>query len=774
MLTQPTGLYIRPTSDAQTAAVPLLGVDVHATIAGASSEVTLRQRFKNQESTPIEAVYVFPLPTDAAVSGFAAEIAGRRIEGRIEEREKAFEIYDDAMADGHGTYLLDQERPNIFTVSVGNLPPGGEATLELRWVAPLTAEGKAFRFMLPTTVSPRYIPRAEVPEVGQPDAERINPDRLPTVPYGLKLAVDLTSSTRRVESPSHAIRTVLPTATNTHLHIELAHDDVALDRDFVLIIEPATSAPALHVARSTSGERYLQVDFVPDLSLASEGSEVIFVVDCSGSMDGESIEQARRALALCVRALDERDTFDIVRFGSHHESLFRTAEPFNADTLTKASDYIAGTYANLGGTEILAPLQAIYARPTTRPRSILLLTDGQVSNESAVIALAEAYKTQNRVFAFGIGSGVSEHLVKELARVSRGQVELIAPGERIEPKVLRQFGRVRTPALTDITIDWGQLEVEQSPREVPPVFAGDPLVVRARVRSGDTRQITLVAGPHRFTVEVPESALETAALGGPVPTLWARSAIRDLENDAGRRGSSQNRPRPENAEERKRTAIVELARAHSLMSSVTSFVAIEVRSLAERTHGAELRKVPIALTAGWGGGGTSAPQSRGGAPMRKRSAPPPPALAASAFPSLRRAMDHMEIDPAPARRARPSAPREAEESNTAQQSPPARLARPSASAPASRSEASDPLYDLLLLQSADGSFSRAILAHIPGLLPKLEAAIVAHGEANVLTSLVLFILEREHRDRKDEWRAAAEKARRFLEQLEPYDPSDLF
>ena len=168
-----SGLYCRVPGASAPHPVPLRGVEVHATIAGTSARVELAQRFENVEARPIEAVYLFPLPVDAAVAGFAAEVDGRRIEGRVEERERAFEIYDDALADGHGAFLLDQERPNVFTVSVGNIRPGAVATLRLSWVQAVTWEGDALRFTLPTTVSPRYTPAATAPEIGQPDADKL-------------------------------------------------------------------------------------------------------------------------------------------------------------------------------------------------------------------------------------------------------------------------------------------------------------------------------------------------------------------------------------------------------------------------------------------------------------------------------------------------------------------------------------------------------------------------------------------------------------------------
>jgi len=769
------GLYSQTSTPA---AIPLVGVDCRAVITGFSSEVTLRQRFRNTEPTPIEAVYVFPLPTEAAVCGFVAERDGVRIEGRIEERQKAFEVYDDALAEGHGAFLLDQERPNVFTVSVGNLAPNSEVTLELRWVAPLDLDGDTLRFMLPTTVSPRYTPRAAIAEVGEPDHERVNPDRLPSVPYGLRLAVQVTSPASRVESPTHPIRTTLPTPASPTTLIELAQDDVALDRDVVLLVTPASSGPAVSVGR-LDADRFLELTFVPRLDAHAGGADIVFVVDCSGSMEGESIEQAKRALALCVRALDERDTFDIVRFGSSYTSLFGQRIPFTKDSLARAMSFIEATQASMGGTEILAPLQHVFQRPFRLNAAlgmtshVLLLTDGQVSNEAAVIQLAEAYRNRFRVFSFGIGAGVSEHLVKELARVSRGRCELIAPGERIEPKVLRQFGRLRTPVIENIAIDWGTLAVDAAPRELPPVFAGEPLVVRAQVFGGQpSGSVALVLDGTRHEVALTATDLETAS-PGPIPAMWARARIRDLEAGVGRRGSSQERA-GQARNDRAERQLVEVAKRHSLMCSVASFVAVELRADAAKTFDPVLRKVPVALTAGWGGAASPRPQpqqavGRSGAPggfaQFAGSAPPPaPAPAArkrSARPAFE-SFDGMPSEPAPKR----ACTRDHEED--AFHASPARRARPSSTA-----HLSDTIYDLLALQEVDGSFPERALTVLVIHRPDLEPLIAEHGAPAVITAAVLFILERDYRARKDEWRAAADKARRFLDRFGTIDVVEL-
>lgn len=636
MTTVPCGLMV------QGAQVPLRGVRVEAKLTGLCAEVTVAHRYQNTETVPVEAVYVFPLEEGAAVCGFRARVGGRLIEGQVQEREKAFETYDNAMSQGHGAFLLDQERPNIFTASVGNLKPGEPVEVEVSYVAQLQREGEAVRFFLPTTISPRYSPAAP-PEVGQPDHERINPPRWREVPYGLTLEVqiEMSSNLKAVESPSHKVRTELD---GPKARVTLSAAEAALDRDFILLFEEKDALkPSSYVAQEADGTRVVMVTFSPGQDIPQSGQrEILFVLDCSGSMDGDSIQEARRALALCVRAMSEGDRFNIYRFGSSYQSLWPDPQPYNQQNLEAATQYAQGSTASLGGTEILAPLQDIARRalPAGASRQILLLTDGQVSNEAQVIELCKAQAATTRVFAFGIGAGVSEHLVKGVSRASRGAAEFIHPGERIEPKVLRMFNRVTSPMLADVRVDWGGLLVEQSPSQTPPVFAGESLTVFGRVASGTATQLTLKAGEHAWAVSVD---LEKAQKDGPIPRLWARNLLRDLEDGEGApRGSNQRRGAQV---DRKKERLIELGVKYGLVSSATSYVAVELRNEADKTTSqAQLRQVPTAMTAGWAGQGsvgaragapaaapagppTGAPRARM-APMPQMAPPPPPSMGA--------------------------------------------------------------------------------------------------------------------------------------------------
>jgi Vault protein inter-alpha-trypsin domain/von Willebrand factor type A domain len=591
--------------------VPLDGVSIDAEISTFCARVVVTERFVNRETKPIEAVYVFPLDEGAAVCGFEAIIGGTLVVGEVREREEAFKMYDEAMEQGHGAYLLDEERPDVFQASVGNLPPGKEVLLKLTYVTELTVESGNVRFSIPTTVSPRYAPAEDHIGVGRPDAETLNPPIAWRVPYGLNLTVRVTmaGAITRLESPSH------PVAVSMNGHdatVTLSQRDAALDRDFVLSIESAgLDVPQAWIERDEDGTESIAVAFVPALSDVPSPTEVIFLVDRSGSMGGKSIEEVRNALQLCLRSMIPGCSFNIVGFGSTFDRLFPESRAYDERSLADASEHVSRLQADLGGTEILPALQAVLdqARHGTLARQVVVLTDGQVTNTDAVLALAKKHAADARIFTFGIGAGASQHLVKGLARSGDGVAEFIYPGERIESKVVRQFGRLLTPAITDVRVDWDAADVVQAPSVVPPIFSGGRLLLyglqKQRQTNAAPRRARLSAdtpsGPKAWDVEIDSAK---AVTGRTVVTLAARARIRELEE------SPDWKPRGSRQTGRKANAVTEeiiaLSTRHGLISRETSFVAIERRDTP--VHGdIQLRRVPIALTSGWGALDEAAP-----------------------------------------------------------------------------------------------------------------------------------------------------------------------
>jgi Ca-activated chloride channel family protein len=594
--------------------LPLLGLSLTGRLDGPFGKFCLTERFRNTTTKPIEAIYIFPLPEEAAICGFSIELTDRTLTGRVEEREKAFKRYDAAMAQGNGAYLLDQERPNVFHLSVGNLMPGQEAVIHVDFLWLANVHERGIRLMLPTTISPRYTP-PHLSDEEKAEIVRTTPPYASAVPYGLSLSLEVhqNSAIRMVESPSHPIRSEI---LGNSAQISFSQGATSLDRDIVINLETLEPIGLNSLVTTRADRDHLLLQFLPAIpeNVATMPRRLVFLIDCSGSMDGDSIQQARQAVELCLRALNEGDLFQIVQFGSRFTELFNEFLVVNQGNLDHAVARIQHIYADMGGTEILAPIQAIFDKNRAEPFDLILLTDGQVSNEAETIEYVRQHATQGRIFTFGIGAGVSEHLVRGLARQSRGEAEFIYPGERIEPKVLRQFGRISSPLFQEVMIDWGGIEVTMTPTNIPPIFAGQPLLIGARLEPGQH-----VPDQHRITLKAMGSAdwqswstvVERCEENSGIPLWWARQAIRDIEE--GRQttlGSNQRRPaRPspigQPQAETPADLVVQISEEYGLLCQQTSFIAVEERSHSEKSkEPAELHRIPVMVTTGWHGVGS--------------------------------------------------------------------------------------------------------------------------------------------------------------------------
>jgi len=753
----------------QAAAVPLAGVVIDAEISSFCARVSVTQRYVNRETVPIEAVYVFPLDEGAAVCGFEALIDGTLVVGEVKERDEAFRMYDEAMERGDGGFLLDEERPDVFQASVGNLPPGKEALLKLTYVTELTVEGGGLRFAVPTTVSPRYAPPQDRTGVGRPDSEALNPPMAWRVPYGLDLAVRLAmpGAITRIESPSHPVSVAM---NGNEATVALAQRDTALDRDFVLSVETTgLDSPQAWIERGEDGAQAIAVAFAPRLSQASRPAEVIFLVDRSGSMEGTSIEEARNALQLCLRSMIAGCRFNLIGFGSSHDALFDRCRTYGEASLSRASAHVAAMAADLGGTELLPALELALkpARAEGLARQVVILTDGQVTNTDACIALAKQHAAEARIFTFGIGAGASHHLVKGLARAGGGTAEFIHPGERIEPKVVRQLGRLLSPSLTDVRMDWGGLAVTQAPSTVPQVFAGGRLLMYAFVTgagpAGEPSTARLTAespsGPVSFEVPLDPGRVRP---GRTVATLAARARIRELEESPewiAARGSRQAHRKTNAAAQE----VLALALRYGLVSRETSYVAIERRDTPV-VGDVQLRQVPIALTTGWGDLGKVAAISHMPAPIVAGAGSGP--WKAGLLPPAAQPLSGHKI------RSR-SFPRAlAEELLLADLAEPetgssfVHARRPAADAPPPA------MHALVALQRADGSWdlTRELANAVGRSLQELEAALAGatgeDGDARKAwaTALALAWLRTHASHVEEEWALLAAKARAWLDQ----------
>ncbi|HTL29467.1 MAG TPA: VIT domain-containing protein, partial [Tepidisphaeraceae bacterium] len=585
--------------------VALRGVRLRAQLTALCERTTIEQTFVNKESRAIEALYTFPLPEDAAVCGFEVITGDHVLTGEVDEANRATKKYENAINQGDGAFLMEQERADIFTIRVGNLKPKQAATIRISYVRALKQTDREIRIAFPTTVAPRYVTDSggRDPLEALIDGDAVNPPHVLHVPYGLstEIEVDLGKRVKRIVSPSHPIQVDQDDQRLTQ-RVTFKGGITEMNRDVVLSLEMARDEqPNVQVGTWKDGKPFLAVTFKPEFDvdeLASpQPADVVFVLDCSGSMQGESIFQATKALELCLRSLSPGDTFNICRFGSTFDLMSPEPIPYDEQSLNLALRYIR-LGSDFGGTELLRPLDAIFKIPPRAGsvRQIILLTDGQISNEAEVVALARAHRDSNRIFAFGIGSAANSSLVTSLARVTGGMCESIAYNERIEDRVLRTFARIASPQISDVEIDFGNSEV-QTLATIPPVFDGDALSIYGRVLGRLPERVTLRgktrAGAKEWSLTVPSPHDD----GGAIALMFARRAIQSYEDVNAIRRPVMKNPEPTRDEQK----LIDLSKEFGLLCSLTTFVAIEHRSLEERNDGRpSLRRVPVMLAQGWG------------------------------------------------------------------------------------------------------------------------------------------------------------------------------
>ena len=576
--------------------VPLQGISIHVEVLDMASKTTIRQRFKNTWGQSIEVTYCFPTVPDAAVNGFRAIVGGNKIEGIVKQREEAFDTYDAAMEEGHGAFLMDQEEEDIFTVSVGNLKPDEEAEIEISYVATLKVQDKKVRLTIPTTISPRYIPSGSDPV----KADRISPPVWSEVPYGLSIEVRIrqVSDLEFLASPSHKTKF---RKEDGDLIVSLQQSETTLDRDFILEFESERFVqPKAIVSRHTNGKRAVMVNWIPDIPSDSpkEKEGIIFILDCSGSMSGSSIDEAKEALKQCVWNMESGVPFNILLFGSDYHALFEGIVPCTDENRKWALSRMEKIDADMGGTELMAPLNAAYTMMKEGFFNIFLLTDGEVGNVEEIVELAGRNRSRARVFSFGIGYGPSRALIEGVAKMSGGGSVFISPDESIEEKVIRQFRRLSTPKVVDISVDWGGLTVTDTPRFFPPIFSDEPLTFFGLVEKGRSEEVVLTGKTGGGTIWL-VAPLTDIGEDNLVPVLWAKQRIGELEFGGFELTGSRQIERKSKLADKK---IEKIALDFQLMSSRTSFVAVMERKDGEKSFEIPAYvRVPNQLTRGWHG-----------------------------------------------------------------------------------------------------------------------------------------------------------------------------
>jgi len=638
------------TRDDRRARLPLAGVRVSARVADRVAEISMEQKFTNPFAEALEAVYIFPLSGGSAVSAFELKVGGRVIKGLVKERGEARATYVQAIQDGKRAALLEQDRDDVFTVQVGNLPPGEEVSVRI-----VTSERLPFfedgttELRLPLLVAPRYIPGNPLPRdpVGDgvewdsdqvPDASRITPPRL-APGFDPKVALSI-----EVEIADGALSDLACSQHATKLSngkIALVKQDELLDRDFILRWKLASDK--VRTSLLTTKEGFGMLSILPPrrdgfLGLARD---VVFILDRSGSMSGVKMTSAARACSLLLATLGPRDRFAITAFDNTTE-WFSNGKFVKADEAgLEAGEKFLRTIDARGGTELdpamKETLDLIGNRKEDEGRVpvVVILTDGQVGNESSVFKRIQKDGGDTRIFTVGIDTAVNEAFLRRVSSLGGGTCTCVVPGEALED-ALRGIGReIGAPLVVDVQVEGAE---DLAPARVPDLFAGRAATVFLRVKKGKTITVTgKYSDGKAFKETVKPGEIDLPAIAH----LWARTRVTDLE-DRFRLGSGdQNKIREE---------IIALAIRHTLLTRFTSFVVVDESEIVNKTG--EVHKVvqPVHTPAQWEmkqeecekRSGRGAPG--GGMAMNQcvsadagMAPPPPPAPACKPSPAPQRA-----------------------------------------------------------------------------------------------------------------------------------------
>uniref|UniRef100_A0A3B3D6Q4 VIT domain-containing protein n=1 Tax=Oryzias melastigma TaxID=30732 RepID=A0A3B3D6Q4_ORYME len=583
---------------AQKNPVPLQSVEVELQVKDHVATVISTLNYQNKEDKPVEAVFVFPLPGDAAVCHFSAKIGQTHIVAELKEKQQAREEYDDALSSGQQAFLLEEseQSPDIFSLSVGSLPPGESASIRLEYVIELAVEAdEGLRFCLPAVLNPRYQPQGM-----ETTTRSLRLPRLPSeVPYSLSFSARVSSPrpVSKVESSCSLEPLQFLNSDHTEAAVKLAAGH-KFDRDVELLIyyKDAHQPSAVVEAGQDSaepgtllGDPVVMLSLYPEfpesvMSSRASCGEFVFLLDRSQSMDlvlHQLLSFFQDTLLFLLKSLPMGCYFNIYSFGSRYESIFPMSVEYSEKSMEEALKKVEMMEDDLGGTEILQPLKHIYSQPCilNQPRQLFVFTDGEVGYTKEVLDLVRKNAASHRCFSFGIGEGASSALINGLAQEGRGQAQFITGSERMQAKVMQSLKFALQPVVKDISVTWDLPEGVSATVLSPPIttiFQGQRSLLYAQVcgkvlvrshifcvklyvvwfRHEQKTTFSLISVPFSF------SSVQRLT----VHRLAARSRIRSLEFE-----ERENRGKSDEDVKKK---VVELSVQSGVSSGHTAFIAV--------------------------------------------------------------------------------------------------------------------------------------------------------------------------------------------------------
>ncbi|XP_027029390.2 von Willebrand factor A domain-containing protein 5A-like isoform X7 [Tachysurus fulvidraco] len=577
--------------------VPLKNIEVDLQVQGHVATVTSTLKYINEEDNTLEAVFVFPMPSGAALCHFSAKIADQEIVAEVQEKQEAREQYDDALSSGEQAFLLEEseESADVFRLSVGSLPPHQSAAVTFIYIIELSVQADhSLQFCLPAVLNPRYTPAG----TGGGIVSEITSSST-GIPYSLSFTAHINSPNpiTKVESkcPLEPLMFLKTDHTKAKVSLGAGH---MFDRDVELylfyqnphqltaIVE--AGAPSAE-SGSLMGDPVVMVSFYPEfpesvMSSMSTCGEFVFVMDRSGSMScsmhngpgaQERIDCARDTLLLLLKSLPMDCYFNIYGFGSHYSSFFPQSVQYNQDTMEQAVQKVKEMQADMGGTEILPALEHIYKQPciSNHPRQLFIFTDGEVENTKDVLHCVKSNADFHRCFSFGIGEGASSALITGLAENSCGHAQFITGTDRMQAKVMQSLRYALQPAVTDITEDWFGLSFSHLSPQIKSLFHGQRALIYAQLKGEECQNpdakgkisVHYRLGGQEVTNSVDFFLKPVENTGMAIHRLGARSLIRSLESDERVDGADKDALK---------ARVVELSKQCGVSSSHTAFIAV--------------------------------------------------------------------------------------------------------------------------------------------------------------------------------------------------------
>jgi Ca-activated chloride channel family protein len=563
--------------------LPLKSTRVDVRVSGVIADVTVVQTYKNEGQRAIEAKYVFPGSTRAAVHGMNVRLADRLITAKIREKQQARIEYDSAKKEGKTAALLEQHLPNVFQMNVANILPGDDVKVELRYTELLVPTEGNYQFVFPTVVGPRYnspqSSQANAAWVAQPYLPKgqQTPSSTAAPAFDIHVTLNTPIGVKEVRSSSHAIHSATEQGGAIIIGLNPGAEPTN-NRDFILDYRLAGDRieSGVLLYKGQDENFFLAMVEPPKAPPATAISprDYIFVVDISGSMHGFPLDTAKTLLRELIGNLRPSDSFNVLLFSGSNRFLNAHSVPAskaNIEQAIRTIDQMGGG----GSTELIPALKRAYAEPKAADvsRSVVVVTDGFVTVEREAFELVRNNLSKANVFSFGIGSSVNRHLMEGLARAGMGEPFIITKPAEAASEAARFRKMIDSPVLTSVKLRFEGLDVyDVEPRNLPDLLAQRPVIVFGKWRGEARGKLVLEGqaanGPLQLSMDVSASGgTDTAALRH----LWARHRIASLSDQESLQGGDSFSK-----------TITELGLQYSLLTQYTSFLAVDqvVRNLA--------------------------------------------------------------------------------------------------------------------------------------------------------------------------------------------------